>query len=85
MFLEKARGLWATVRGSTGDDAGTGFARDATAGERAEGSSAERDSTPESKLFRCPECDVVYLALEKETCSGCRNEVTEVTGSPTDD
>lgn len=79
MFLKKARRVWSGVRsGDDGDaDAGSGAGA-------AEVDDAGR-STPESKLFRCPECDVVYLALEKENCSSCRNEVREVPGSLSDD
>ena len=83
MFLEKARALWTAASGETGGDAGPGITGDVGAGGEGEGAT-EAEATPDSKLFRCPECDVVYLALEKETCSSCRAEVTEVAGSPTD-
>jgi len=82
MFVEKVRTLWADVRGETGDDGAIGAedpGRDAAAAEPA------GESTPDSRLFSCPECDAVYLALEKERCSNCRAEVTEVPGSLTDD
>ena len=43
--------------------------------------SARSRSGPQSSLFSCPECDVVYIAIDKETCSSCRGDVREV--SPT--
>ena len=46
-----------------------------------DGGSARRRSVPQSSLFSCPECDVVYIAIDKETCSSCRGDVREV--SPT--
>jgi hypothetical protein len=68
MLGEKARDIWADVQTMT--DSGVPGADGATAG---------RD--PDSSLFQCSECDVVYIALEKDRCSSCRKEVTEV--SPT--
>ena len=71
MFEEKVRALWDDVRGDAGGKTRPGGAsEDAGPGAR-----------PSSKLFRCPDCEVVYLAVEKDVCSSCRAEVTEV--SPT--
>ena len=68
MLGEKVRDIWADVQSMT--DAGT------------EGAAEESPAAaPDSSLFQCSECDVVYIALEKDRCSSCRNEVTEV--SPT--
>lgn len=69
MFEEKVRLLWDDVRGAVGGKT------------RPSGPSGNSASGSRSKLFRCPECEVVYLALEKDVCSSCRSEVTEV--SPT--
>jgi hypothetical protein len=32
----------------------------------------------EPSLFACRECDSVYIALEKQTCSSCRTAVERV-------
>lgn len=69
MLVEKLRSLWADARSDPDPDT------------RSSDPSGDSDPEPKSKLFRCPECDVVYLALEKDRCSSCRSEVTEV--SPT--
>lgn len=65
MVVDKVRSIWGDVRSDVGDDSA-----------RSEDDEDER-TRPESKLFSCPECDVVYLALEKERCSNCRSEVSE--------
>lgn len=66
MFVEKMRSLWSSERADGG-------------GEQARDDGAEPSaSTPDSKLFNCPQCDVVYLASEKDVCSSCRGEVREV-------
>lgn len=65
MLEEKVRSLW------PGGDA-EGSERPA---DDAQGSAA---SSPTSKLFSCSQCDVVYIALEKEVCSSCRGELREV-------
>lgn len=68
MIVEKMRSVW-TRDGETG-------------GEHAsEDADERRSSTPDSKLFSCPTCDVVYLALEKDVCSSCSGEVREVSPS----
>lgn len=66
MFEEKVRVLWDNVRGDVDGET------------QPSGASEPSGSGPRSKLFRCPECEVVYLALEKDVCSSCRGEVTEV-------
>lgn len=68
MLGEKVRDVWADVQDMTGRSS---LLED----EEVEG------TEPSSSLFQCSECDVVYIALEKDRCSGCREEVTEV--SPT--
>jgi hypothetical protein len=74
MLEDTVRALWADVRGVSGGKArSSGAAGEAGSGAR-----------PNSKLFRCPDCEVVYLALEKESCSSCRGEVTEVSPTLTD-
>lgn len=68
MLGEKVRSVWADVQSMT----------ETSSPLADEG----RDATePNSSLFQCSECDVVYIALEKDRCSSCREEVTEV--SPT--
>lgn len=63
MLKEKVRSIWNLTEG----------------GDRSAADTSEtRASTPDSKLFSCPQCDVVYLALEKDVCSSCRSEVREV-------
>ena len=68
MLGEKVRSVWADVQRMT--EASSPLADEETEG-----------AEPNSSLFQCSECDVVYIALEKDRCSGCREEVTEV--SPT--
>ncbi|QLD91119.1 hypothetical protein HWV07_19540 [Natronomonas salina] len=65
MLKEKVQSLWSRSRTNGGDAPSTGGSEPAA-------------STPDSKLFSCPQCDVVYLALEKDVCSSCRGEVREV-------
>jgi hypothetical protein len=65
MLGEKVRDLWAGAKRVT--DAGSTPPDDAST-----------DEGPRSSLFQCSECDVVYVAIEKDRCSSCRNEVTEV-------
>ena len=65
MLKEKVQSFWSKNRTEGGD---------ASAASDSEPAS----STPDSKLFSCPQCDVVYLALEKDVCSSCRSEVREV-------
>lgn len=65
MLKEKVRSFWSRNR-TEGGDASTAD------------DSERMASTPDSKLFSCPQCDVVYLALEKDVCSSCRSEVREV-------
>lgn len=67
MIVEKVRSVWTRA----GEAGGEHTAEDAD----------ERHSRPESKLFSCPTCDVVYLALEKDVCSSCSGEVREVSPS----
>lgn len=68
MLGEKVRSIWADAKRMT-DSGPTGTTdEDAPTG-------------PNSSLFQCSECDEVYIALEKDRCSNCRTEVTEV--SPT--
>ena len=68
MLVEKVRTIWGNVqRGEQSD--------------LLAGADAGADAEPRSSLFQCSECDVVYIALEKDKCSSCRTEVTEV--SPT--
>lgn len=38
----------------------------------------EHTSPERSSLFQCPGCDTVYVAVEKSTCSACREPVDEV-------
>ena len=68
MIVEKVRSVWAQGRESGSEHA-------------AEDADEQRSSTPDSKLFSCPTCDVVYLALEKDVCSSCSSEVQEVSPS----
>ena len=68
MLGEKVRDVWADVQDMTGRSS---LLED----DEVEG------TEPNSSLFQCSECDVVYIALEKDRCSSCREEVTEV--SPT--
>jgi hypothetical protein len=83
MLVEKVRTLWTDMRGEMGDDDGAIGAEDP--GQDAAAAEPAGESMPDSRLFSCPECDAVYLALEKERCSSCRAEVTEVRGSLADD
>ena len=72
MLGETVRRLWADAT-STNDHT------DMEA--KTDGGTATEAGDPDSSLFQCAECDVVYIALEKERCSSCRTEVDEV--SPT--
>lgn len=66
MLEEKVRSLWP----GRGDAAG---------GEPpAEEPPGSPSAGPSSKLFSCSQCDVVYIALEKDVCSSCRGELREV-------
>ena len=65
--MEKVRAIWGNVQ--------SGRETDLLEGDDA------GEAEPRSSLFQCSECDVVYIALEKDKCSSCREEVTEV--SPT--
>ena len=65
MLEEKVRSLW------PGDS-------EAEGGDRSADDPGTTGSGPASKLFSCPRCDVVYIALEKEACSSCRGELREV-------
>jgi len=38
----------------------------------------ENREREETTLFRCPACDDVYVAVEKDTCSKCGGDVEEV-------
>lgn len=68
MLVEKVRSVW-----ERGQESGS---------ETTSDESEERGaSTPDSKLFSCPECDVVYIALEKDVCSSCSGDVREVSPS----
>lgn len=69
MIAEKVRSLWADRTTET------------RRGKLGEDDAETGDSEASAKLFSCPDCDVVYIADEKETCSACRQSVTEV--SPT--
>lgn len=69
MIVENVRSLW------------TGIAAKADDVRPTEAASGTSSSSPDSKLFTCPRCDVVYLALEKDVCSSCRGEVQEVSTS----
>ena len=31
-----------------------------------------------SALFRCPSCELVFVAVEKEQCSHCESQVTKI-------
>lgn len=31
-----------------------------------------------SSLYKCPECQLVYVAAEKQTCGTCQTSVTEI-------
>lgn len=44
-------------------------------GVNADGTTTEG---PESSLFRCRDCDVVYIATDKSTCPNCGESVTRV-------
>lgn len=66
MLAEKVRSLWSGVGTDEGSD------------RPADGTPGAASSSPASKLFSCAECDVVYIALEKETCSSCRGDLREV-------
>ena len=66
MLARKVRSLWSR----TGDEEGSERPHDDARGTAGSGSA--------SKLFSCSECDVVYIALEKEVCSSCRGELREV-------
>ena len=59
-----------------------GTAGEATLERDAEHSEAEGLEDPEGgrrvPLFQCPECETVYLATEKETCSNCGSAVEQV-------
>lgn len=68
MLGEKVRSIWADAKQLT--DSATAGAADGDA-----------PTGPNSSLFQCSECDEVYIALEKDRCSNCRTEVTEI--SPT--
>jgi hypothetical protein len=68
MLVEKVRAIWGNVQ--------SGRENALHAGDDAGG-----EAEPRSSLFQCSECDVVYIALEKDKCSSCREELIEV--SPT--
>lgn len=68
MLVEKVRSVWSRDREAGGEHA-------------SEDAGEQGTSTPDSKLFSCPACDIVYLALEKEVCSSCSGEVQEVSPS----
>lgn len=72
MLGEKVRSLWERTRSVRTDDSSP----------KTEMSRTERAES-HSKLFRCPECEVVYLAFEKDACSDCRMELTEVSATLT--
>lgn len=68
MIVEKLLTLLSTVA-----DGKDGAATDDAAGTRGD--------SPRSRLFSCPECDVVYVASEMDACSNCRADVREVSSS----
>ena len=66
MLEQKVRSLWPGGGDAEGSD------------RRTDDAPASAASSPNSKLFSCSQCDVVYIALDKEVCSSCRGEVREV-------
>lgn len=45
----------------------------------------EDSERAETTLFRCPSCDDVYVAVEKDTCSKCGGDVEAVPSTLADD
>ena len=43
------------------------------------GMDGEGADEPRSNLFRCPECDTIYIATGTRHCSRCDVEIVEVT------
>lgn len=41
-----------------------------------EGTATDEGGSPD--LFRCPSCDTVYVAIDKEACSNCGTGVKQV-------
>jgi hypothetical protein len=74
MIVERLRALWPSADAVPVQDA------DAVAGDDGTG---RPSGAAGSKLFSCPECDVVYVAVEKDVCSNCRSDVREVPSSLT--
>ena len=60
-----------------GDSAGDG---DTTTPQKevGEGNGASPGRQPSPHLFRCPSCEMVYIAYTRETCETCHTDVTEV-------
>jgi ribosomal protein L37E len=73
--FERIAGVLAGLRnGSVGTAGPTGGADEGTA-------SVDRDAS--GRLFRCPSCETVYVAVEKRTCSSCDVEVTRIRSTVT--
>ena len=66
MLEQKVRALWPGGGDPEGSD------------RPADDASGSSTSGPSSKLLSCSQCDVVYIALEKDVCSSCRGELREV-------
>lgn len=49
--------------------------------EPATASEAVAEDETASSLFQCPECQSVYVAVEKTTCTGCETSVDRVASS----
>ncbi|MFC4447916.1 hypothetical protein [Halorussus aquaticus] len=45
-------------------------------------SGATRRDESRSSLFRCPDCEAVYIATDKDTCSTCETTVQRVPSTP---
>lgn len=38
----------------------------------------ETDATGNANLFRCLSCEIVYIAIDKQTCSKCDGSVEQI-------
>lgn len=52
--------------------------------EQTDGPETARRDGSQSDLFHCPACDLVYVATDKDTCSGCDAAVEQVPSTLTD-
>lgn len=55
-----------------------GWLRKFEDGEEARTDAAATPEESRSSLFRCPECESVYVATDKDACSTCETAVVRV-------